>query len=202
MVGKRGKGNVLVIGHGALPLPECPCLSRDERSFGLAICLFQGERQAALSAGCLLDCASAQLPFLDGVFHTVIVYLLSRDGSEPELDEACRILAMGGELLILGLNCNSWGHIRTYRHAPVPGMRVNQVRTWLQARGMVIDNIYGAGLLGQGKPSMEWRRLSGIGLPFADLVVLRARHRGFPSATRLRLKEFPAGVVPTAITGN
>ncbi len=193
------KGNVLVLGHRALPPPQCPCLRRDEHSFGLAMCIFQGRVQASIAAEAQLECSSTDLPLQDAAFHTVILYHVTRDGTEQELDEACRVLAPAGELLVLGINRNSWSGMRVYRHGPVPAMHLASVRNRLQARHMVIDCTLGAGLLGQSRPVMEGHRLSSLALPFADLVVLRARHRERPAATRLRLKKFPAGVVPTAI---
>ncbi len=199
VAGDDRKGNVLVLGHGALPAPECPCLQRDEHTFGLAICIFQGRLQSSNSARILLDCNSAALPFQDAAFRRVILYLVTRDGTEHELDEACRVLAPGGELLVLGLNRRSWSAMRWYRRGPVPGMAVASVRDSLQAHDLVIDCMLGAGLLGRSGPLMEWRRLSGVALPFADLVVLRAQHRERPAATPLRLKEFSARVMPTTI---
>jgi hypothetical protein len=47
---------------------------------------------------------------------------------------------------------------------------------------------------------MESNRLSTIALPFADLVLIRAMHRTRPEVTKLRLKKYPAGVIPTAIS--
>ena len=193
------KGNVLVLGHQALPPPQCPCLRRDEYSFGLAMCIFQGQAQASIAAEAQLECSSTNLPLQDAAFHTVILYHVTRDGTEHELDEACRVLAPAGELLVLGINRSSWSGMRVYRHGPVPALHLASVRNRLQARNMVIDRTLGAGLLGQSRPVMEGHRLSSLALPFADLVVVRARHRERPAATRLRLKKYPAGVVPTAI---
>lgn len=196
----ESKGNVLVLAHRALPAPDCPCLRRDQYTFGLAICIFQGHLQHPIAAPAMLDCSSTALPFQDAAFRTVILYLVTRDGTEPELREACRVLAPGGDLLVLGLNRSSWSGICAYRRGPVPGMRVAAVRDHLLARDMVIDCKLGAGLLGNPRPLMKWNRLSGVALPFADLVLLRARHLERPAAaTRLRLKEFPARAVPTAI---
>lgn len=194
------KGNVLVLGHRALPLPQCPCLRRDEYAFGLAIGIFQGQAQAAIAAAeARLECSSTDLPFQDAAFHTVILYHVTRDGIEQELDEACRVLAPAGKLLVLGINRSSWCGLKVYRRGPVPTMDVAAVRNRLQARHMVIDGTLGAGLLGQSRPAMAGNRLSSLVLPFADLVVLRARHRERPAALRLRLKKYPAGVAPTAI---
>ena len=194
------KGNVLVLGHRSLPPPQCPCLRRDEHSFGLAICIFQGQAQASIAAEARLQCSSTDLPLQDAAFQTVILYHVTRDGTEQELDEACRVLAPAGQLLVLGINRSSWSGLSVYRHGPVPAMQLASVRYRLQARNMVLNGTLGAGLLGQSRPAMAGHRFSSLALPFADLVVLRARHRERPAATRLRLKKYPAGIVPTAIT--
>jgi hypothetical protein len=199
VAGDERKGNVLIVGHGALPAPDCPCLSRDERTFGLAICVFQGQLRSAERAETLLDCNSAALPFQDAAFRRVILFLITRNGTERELEEACRVLAPGGELLVLGLNRSSWSGLHRYRGGPVPRMNVASVRNSLQAHGMDLNHVLGAGLLGWARPVMEWKRLSGIALPLADLVVLRARHRDRPAVTRLQMKKFPARALPTAV---
>lgn len=193
------KGNVLVLGHHALPPPQCPCLSRDEHSFGLAMCIFQGRAQGSISTEARLECSSTDLPLQDAAFHTVILYHVTRDGTEHELDEACRVLAPSGELLVLGINRSSWSGMRVYRHELVPTMHLASVRHRLQARHMAIDGILGAGLFGQCGPVIGGNWLASLALPFADIVVVRARHRERPAATRMRLKKYPAGVVPTAI---
>lgn len=199
MAGDDRKGNVLVLGHAALPAPDCPCLRRDEHTFGLDICIFQGRQQSPVVAQTLLDCSSSALPFQDAVFRTVILFMITKNGTERELDEACRVLAPGGELMVLGLNRSGWSGLNHYRRGPVPRMHVASVRNSLQAHGLDINRILGAGLLGQGGPLMELNRLSGIALPLADLIVLRARHRERPAAPRLRMKEFPARALPTAV---
>jgi len=139
------------------------------------------------------------LPFQDAVFRRVVLFLVTRNGTERELDEACRVLAPGGELLVLGLNRRSWSGLGRYRGGPVPRMDVASVRNSLQAHDMELNCVLGAGLLGQARPVMEWKRLSGIALPLADLVVLRARHRNRPAVTRLQMKKFPARALPTAV---
>lgn len=223
------KGSVLVIMNKVMPPPACPCLLRDEHSFGLALCIRQGEKQPAVkqpdlkhhsdgqqgdgqqsdgpysegpghvATDLVLDCASTALPFQDEVFRTVILFQVTRDGSEQELAEACRVLTPGGDLLLLGINRVSWSGMKTRRTGSVPVMQVTKVRHALEARGMVIDGVLGAGLLGHARPRMDSNHISGVVLSFADHVLLHARHRERPLLTRMRLKEFPAGVVPTAM---
>ena len=201
VVGDDRKGNVLVICHGGLAPPECPRLMRDERRFGLALCLRTGARQPALEPEYSLDCASNALPFQDEVFRAVILFQVIQDGTEQELDEACRVLNRGGELLLIGLNRSSWSGVRTCRGATVPALRLAKVRAGLEARDMVIDRMLGAGLMGLfARPCMESKTFSAAALPFADVLLLRARHRERPQPTRMRLKEFRAGAVPTSLS--
>ena len=198
--GDDRKGNVLVIRHHRVPAPDSPCLNRDEHTFGLALCLRQGMPQLPDVPEARVDCLSASLPFEDGVFRRVILYLTSRDGSEPELQEACRVLQPGGELLVLGLNGRSPSSRGLCRRVNLPALDVGKVQSRLLHQGMYVDARFGAGLLGKSVPWMAWNRLSGLLLPFADIVVIRARHNEEHAAMRLKLKEYPAGVVPTALT--
>ncbi len=197
--GDDSKGNVLVLGHGGLPAPDCPGLRRENQPFGLDIFIFQSRSQFATPFETLVDCASSALPFQNAVFRRVVLFLITRNGTERELEEACRVLAPGGELLVLGLNRSSWSGLKRYRKSPVPRMRVSEVRNRLQANGMDVSLVLGAGLLGRSRPLMDSKRFSGIALPLADLIVLRARHRDRPAVTRLHMKEIPARAVPTAV---
>ena len=193
------KGSILLIRNGVLLPPECAALDRDVHSFGLAISLVQAATQTPFSAGAVLDCASGELPFQDAVFNAVILYMCMADGSENELGEACRVLIPGGELVVLGPNRMSWSGIKTLRRAPVPAMNMTRLRRALDARDMVVKSVRGMGLLGRSGPVLDGNLLSGLALPFADVVLLSARHRGRPQLSRLDMKEFPAGALPTAL---
>jgi len=199
VAGNDRKGNVLVLGHGAVPAPDYPGLSGDSHPYGLDIFIVQGRSQFATPTKTPVDCASSSLPFQDAVFRRVILFLVTRNGTERELKEACRVLAPAGELLVLGLNRSSWSGLSHYRNSPVPRMHVAEVRNSLSAYGMDVNLVLGAGLLGRSGPLMESKRMSGIALPVADLIVLRAGHRERPAATRLQMKEIPARAVPTAV---
>lgn len=201
------KGKVLIIGHGTLPLPDCPSLQRDERGFGLALRLHIGASQGHGSTGSDLnravdfkvDCASGDLPFQEGVFRSVILYHVTRDGREPELAEASRVLLPGGEILIVGINQKSWRGMQSRLHVSFPALRMARLRESLQYHGMNIVSVLGAGLAGQPGPLMEHQRISRLALPFADLLLVKARHCQRPLVRPLRLKEFSAGAVPTAM---
>lgn len=195
-----GRGSVLLINPPGVAFPDCPGLRRDEHTFGLALGLFLGSSQLAVNPQAPLECSSAALPFQDDVFRVVILSLVTENGAEPELDEACRVLMQGGELFLLGMNRRSWSGIRGGRRADVARMSLPRVMTRLNEQDMVVEHITGIGLMGQAGPKMESNRFSAVGLPFADLVLIRARHRTRPGMTRLALKKYPAGVLPTAIS--
>lgn len=197
--GDDRKGNVLVIRHQRVSAPESPCLNRDEHTFGLALCLRQGIPQLPDLPEAMVDCVSMALPFEDGAFRRVVLYLVTQDGSEPELAEACRVLQPGGELLVLGLNSRSWSSRGVCRKENLPALKVPEVLTHLHQLDMFVDARFGVGLLGKSNPWMAWNRPSGLFLPFADIVVIRARHNEEQAAMRLKLKRFPAGVLPTAL---
>ncbi len=126
--------------------------------------------------------------------------LVIENGAEPELGEACRVLMPGGELFLVGINRRSWSGLGARKQAGVVRMSLLRVVDRLNDLDMAIEHITGIGLMGQVLPKMESNRLSAVCLPFADLVLIRARHRARPGMTRLPLKEYAAGVIPTAIS--
>jgi len=195
-----GRGSVLLINPPGVPLPDCPGLHRDEHSFGLALDLSLGPSQLAVNPQALLECSSAALPFQTGVFRVVLLSLVTENGTEPELDECCRVLMPGGELFLLGVNRRSWSGIRGRKQAGVVRMSIPRVIARLNHQDMAIEHITGIGLLGRTGPQMESNRFSAAALPFADLVLIRARHRTRPGLTRLPLKKYAAGVIPTTIS--
>ena len=194
-----GRGSVLLINPPGVPPPDCPGLHRDEHSFGLALDLSLGPSQLAVNPRALLECSSSALPFQDDVFRVVLLWLVTEHGEEPELGEACRVLMPGGELFVLGMNRGSWAGMRCRHKAGVARMSLPRVIGRLKDLDMAIEHVTGIGLLGQPGPKMESNRLSTMALPFADLVLIRAMHRTRPELTNLRMKKYPAGVIPTAI---
>jgi len=192
-------GNVLILAQAALEEPDCSCLTRDEHSFGIALNLIVGATQSGGRGEWKLESASNALPFQDEVFRSVVLYFVTDDGNEPELEEACRVLAPDGELLILGLNRRSWSGLKSLRKGPVPALRTRALKERLTELGMHVDKVLGAGLMGHSRPMIRDRGLSRICLPFADLLLVRARHRERPNLTLMRIKEFSAGAVPTTL---
>jgi hypothetical protein len=102
-------------------------------------------------------------------------------------------------MLIVGINRKSWMGMKSAQPAPAPALRMARLRQSLQHHGMEIESVLGAGLLGQPGPVMERQLISQLALPFADLLLVKARHCQRPLVRPLRLKGFSAGAVPTAM---
>jgi SAM-dependent methyltransferase len=190
-------GNVLIIANAAVAFPESANFCRDEHSFGLSLHVVQGVQQCTDGSDHLLQCDSSCLPFQDDIFQTIVLYCVTADGAEAEFSEACRVLAKDGELLILGVNQNSWAGWRSNRKTSLPRMRLAQLRSELQQHDLLITDSIGVGLMGRSRPKMDWHHLSALGLPFADLLLLMAKYNDRPVATPLRLKKHSARVIPT-----
>ena len=188
------RGNALLISHPALPLPDTSSLLSATNAFGLAIGLLKGEGQVAT----VIECATGALPFQDEAFRTIALYHVIADGTEPELAEACRVLAPGGELLVVGLNRNGWSANTLHRHGPLPHIRHGSLLGSLRRMDMEMVAELGIGLLGRAKPRMEHNSWSGLGLTFADLLLLRIRHRNRAIPSRPQLEKFPARAMPTS----
>jgi SAM-dependent methyltransferase len=174
-------------------------LSRDEHSFGIALGLSLGASQLIVDRHSPVECSTSLLPFQSAVFQVVVLSLVTENGDEPELGEACRVLMPGGELFLLGVNRRSWSGVALRQNPGVQQMSLPRVITRLNAQDMVVEHITGIGLFGRTRPKMESNRPSALALPFADLLLIRARHRTRPKMTRLQLKKYPAGVLPTAV---
>ena len=196
------RGNVLFISHPAMPLPETSSLVPATPAFGLAIGLITGEVQTMARTRAVIECATHALPFQDESFRTVALYHVIGDGTEPEFSEACRVLTPGGELVVVGLNRNSWSANILHRHGPLPRIRHGRLLGNLRRSEMEMVAELGVGLMGRASPRMERYRWTGLGLTFADLLLLRIRHRNQAIPTRLRMEKFPARAMPTSsVTG-
>ena len=110
------------------------------------------------------------------------------------------MLARGGNLLVLGLNRNSWSANTTHRNGPLPRIYYASVQEGLERREMEIVTERGVGLMGCAKPSMERYRWAGLALPFADFLLLHIRHRSHAIPSRAQPAKFPAGVLPSSPT--
>ena len=194
--GRTGiRGNLLEIHHAAAPLFDPVLLHTPSEAMGVSISLSQGSPP---DEGQRLLCASDQLPFQDRVFSMVVLHHVIRDGSEPELAEAVRVLARGGVLLLLGLNRLGWRYRRQDRIRRLPGLAPLKVRAQLERLNMTLQGFAGAGLAGMSRPAWMHEGFSALGVPLADLVLLQARHHDSPAATPLRFRKPRAHVVQSA----
>lgn len=195
----RRHARILQIAHASLTAPD---VSGGEgvRSFGLGLVMRCGDGLTEGPEGRLVRCASGELPFVDEAFRSVILYHVIENGDEAELEEACRVLVPGGDLLIIGVNRTSWVGIDGRAWPELPRLHGVRVSMRLRALGMRVEERQGAGLLGRARPAVIGRRWQGLVLPVADVVLLRARHRNQPLAQSPKLKDVPAGLAPTTLT--
>ena len=194
--GRTGvRGHMLEIHHPSAPLFDPVFLHAESEALGVAISLTQSQR---VSAGQRLCCDSVSLPFQDRVFDMVVLHHVVADGTEPELEEACRVTRRDGVLILLGLNHLGW---RYHSQDPVrrlPGLAPLRVKSRLEALGMEMRGFAGAGLAGRTRPEFMSAGFSGLGAPLADVVILQASHAGGPAVTPLRFRKRHEGVVQSA----
>jgi len=194
--GRTGeRGNLLEIHHPAAPLFDPVFLHTESELFGVSISL-SADRDG--EAGARLCCLSSSLPFQDRVFRMVVLHHVIGDGSEPELEEACRVTARNGVLILLGLNRAGWRFRTQDAIRRLPGLAPLTVRHRLEKLGMKMQGFAGAGLLGQRKPRFMNRGLGSLGAPLADVVILQATHRDSATVTPLRFEKPRASVVQSA----
>jgi SAM-dependent methyltransferase len=194
--GRTGvRGNLLEIHHPSAPLFDPVFLHTASEAYGVSISLSQHEHY---HTGQKVVCESGELPFQDGVFCMVVLHHLISDGSEAELGEACRVLARGGVLILLGLNRMGWRFRTQNRIRRLPGIAPLRVKDRLDQLEMTMQGFAGAGLGGMKRPVFMNSGLSSIGAPVADLVLLQARHRDSPEVTPLRFRKPRSAVVQSA----
>jgi len=194
--GRTGvKGNLLEIHHPHAPRFEPVFLHAASEVYGLSISLSQDERSTGRQK---LRCESAQLPFQDGVFQVVVLHHVISDGAEPELEEAVRVLARDGVLILLGLNHIGWRFRIQGSGGRLPGMAPLRVKTQLEALQMTMQGFAGAGLFGMSRPLWMNSGLASLGAPLADLVLLQARHENSPEVTPIQFRNSRSGVVQSA----
>jgi SAM-dependent methyltransferase len=194
--GRTGiRGNLLELHHPGAPVFDPVLLRSATHGYGLSISLTQGD---CSGAGQRICCSSAQLPFQDGVFSLVVLHHVIGDGDEAELDEAARVLARNGVLLLLGLNRLGWRYRAQDGVRRLPGLAPLKVKARLDALDMVMQGFAGAGLAGRQRPTLLNDGLLGLAAPFADLVLLQAHHRDSPGVTPLRFRKSRSAVVQSA----
>ena len=187
--------SALEIHHNAAPVFAPMFLHSASERFGVSLSLDKGR---VLTPGQRLHCDTAELPFQDRVFSLVVLHHVIRDGKEPELSEAVRVLDRDGVLIVLGLNRLGWRYCFQGRIRNLPGMAPLKVKTQLDRMNMCMQGFAGAGLLGMRRPLFMSSGLAGLGSPFADVILLRARRNDGPKIAPLRFTERRSGIVQSA----
>lgn len=155
-----------------------------------------------LTSGSMLKCRISALPFEEAVFDLVILHHLVADGSEPYLAEALRVLAAGGDIVISGLNSTGMRNRIVNRKQKLPALKLNRICKLLKSQSFNIEQclLMGLGGLSRPAPRATWH---GIGLPFADRVVLHGHHQSnIHNAHILRFRQVKsAGRTSAALDG-
>ena len=154
------------------------------------------------SVDAMLRCRIAALPFEEAAFDLVILHHLLSDGSEAFLAETFRVMAAGGDLVISGLNSSGFRNRIVNRKQGLPALKLNRVCNFLKSHSFTIENCLLMGLAGLSRPApmATW---NGLGLPFADRVVLHGHHQSnIKNASILSFKNVrSARVAPAALDG-
>ena len=194
--GRTGvRGSLLELRHPAAPPFDPAFLHSASEVFGVSLSLSQDGRYRS---GQRIRCETTQLPFQDGVFSLVVLHHVIGSGEEAELEEAVRVLARTGVLIVLGLNRMGWRYRAQDGVRRLPGLAPLKVRTRLEQLDMTMQGFAGAGLAGQPGPAFMDQGLLGLATPLADLVLLQACHRDSPEVTPLRFGKPRSAVVQSA----
>lgn len=149
-----------------------------------------------------LRCRLGALPFESAAFDLVILHHLVADGSEDCLAEALRVLAAGGDIVISGLNSSGLRNRIANRKYRLPALKLDRVCKFLKSRSFNVEQCLLMGFGGFSRPAAKptWH---GLGLPFADRVVLHGHHQSnIHNARILRFKQIKAaGHTPAALDG-
>ena len=150
----------------------------------------------------VIQCRLAALPFEEAAFDIVILHHLINDGSEDLLNEILRVLVAGGDLVISGLNSSGLRNRFGNRNRRVPALKLDRVCNFLKSRSFNVEQCLLMGIGGFSKPAARatWH---GLGLPFADRVVLHGHHQSnINNGSILRFKQArPARVASAALDG-
>ena len=193
LLARRRPARILVLKHdGAQDLPMEPANSAQ------LIRLSTG----GSSPGDMLQCRISALPFEEAAFDLVILHHLVADGSEPYLAEALRVLGAGGDIVISGLNSSGLRNRIVNRKRKVPALKLNRICNFLKSQSFNIEQCLLMGLGGFSRPAPKatWY---GLGLPFADRVVLHGHHQSnIQNAHILRFRQVKsAGRTSAALDG-
>ena len=188
-------GNVLEIRHAAAPMLNPNFLHSTGYDFGVSVSLNKGSKPYS---GQPIVCETAELAFQDSMFSMVLLHHVISDGMESELDEAVRVLARDGVLIILGVNRMGWRFRFQGRLRPLPGIAPLKVKARLDRLDMTMQGFAGAGFLGLRRPVFLSSGIAGLGAPMADVILFQARHNNGPEMTPSRFRKLGSGVVQSA----
>ena len=165
----------LVIFNQAVPPPDFE-LSGGYNE-GMALSLKSGLEEVRLLWGetTVGFTSSADLPIQSSSLGAVFLSHIVADGSEPELEEACRVLQPGGMLLIMGLNRYGVRYLKDRTKSGLPGIRPLLVRERLEQNEMSVKRMLAAGFFNSARPG---RMNTGPGralVPVSDLLLIIAR---------------------------
>ncbi len=167
------QGNVLLVKNPALEWPQSRFLERGRTSFDRAIHLDLGIATERFSG---LWCRTSEMPFMEASFRRVVLWHVIATGEEAELAEALRVLATGGELLILGLQQRPRPRTAARPENAIPRLQRVPLLRSLGEAGMEIVSVTGSGLPLAGNWAIRQPGPAGILLPFANQVLVRVRH--------------------------
>lgn len=189
LLAKRRPERILVLKHsGAGDLPLEPVRPAQ-------IVRLSTEKSASEAT---VKCRIEALPFEEAAFDLVILHHLLSDGSEPFLTETLRVLVAGGDLVISGLNSSGMRNRIGNRKNQVPALKLNRICNFLKSHSFNVENCLLMGLAGLSRPAPRatWY---GLGLPFADRVVLHGHHQSnMKNASILRFKQTRSAMVTSA----
>lgn len=138
------------------------------------------------------------LPFENAAFDLVVLQHLLVDGSEDEMQEAIRVLAPGGDLVINGLNSAGLHYRVGNRAKRFPGLKLNRIYYHLKNHSFEIEQCLRMGFAGMSKP-LQIDRGYGFALPFADRVVLHGHDlSNISNASILRFRKSRSARVASA----
>ncbi len=116
--------------------------------------------------------------------------------------EALRALAAGGDIVISGLNSSGLRNQIINRRKKVPALKLDRVCKFLKSQSFNIEQCLLMGLGGFSRPAPKatWH---GLGLPFADRVVIHGHHQSnITNARVLRFRQIKStGRTSAALDG-
>lgn len=145
---------------------------------------------------------SHELPLQTESHGLVLLSHVVSNGTEPELDEACRVLQPGGVLLIMGLNHIGFRFFRERSGRDVPGLRPLMVRERLERLDMNVRILLAAGFMNRQWPDNINSGAARILVPVADLLMIVARKNEPRLASPFKRTQLRTVSAPSALAGS